>query len=55
MQTFVLSIVVILMAMTGLAIGLFFRRPPIKSCGGAACRFGLDCAACPSHGPESRS
>jgi hypothetical protein len=52
MQTIMLSIIIILISMGGLAIGLFFGRAPIKgSCGGLACS-GLECGACPRRKKE---
>lgn len=47
MQTFLLSLVIILLSVGGLAAGLFFKRPPLKaSCGGFVCWKGFECAAC---------
>lgn len=53
MQTILLSIGIVVLSIGGLAIGLFFGRPPIEgSCGGIACKLGLDCEACPRHKEE---
>lgn len=47
MGTLILTLVLILLAVAGLAVGTFFGRAPIKgSCGGLACVEGADCAAC---------
>jgi hypothetical protein len=52
MQTLLLSLVVFLLSIGGLAVGLFFGRAPIKgSCGGLSCGHSFECAACP-HNPE---
>ncbi len=48
MGTFVLGLLVMLLAIGGLAVGVMFGRAPIGgSCGGIACIKGADCAACP--------
>lgn len=48
MSTFILSFLVFLLAMAGLALGLIFGRAPLRgSCGGLSCVKGADCAACP--------
>ena len=50
MATVILSIVVVLLAAGGLAVGLLFGRAPIKgSCGGLACRHGTGCEGCSRH------
>ena len=47
METILLSLIIILLAIAGLAIGVFFGREPINgSCGGLACHKGLSCATC---------
>jgi hypothetical protein len=47
MSTFLLAFTIILLAIGGLAIGVFFGRPPLKgSCGGVSCIKGADCGAC---------
>ena len=54
MGTFILSLAIILLAISGLAVGILFGRPPIKgSCGGLACITGADCSACPKRGNGS--
>lgn len=51
MATFLITLGVILLAFSGLAVGAIFGRAPIKgSCGGLSCIPGADCAACPNHG-----
>lgn len=47
MATIILSIVIMLLSAGGLAVGLFFGRPPIRgSCGGLACRKDTECDGC---------
>ncbi|WP_185803157.1 (Na+)-NQR maturation NqrM [Pontivivens nitratireducens] len=47
MYTFILALAVLLLAVSGLAIGVLFGRAPIKgSCGGLACHPGIDCKSC---------
>lgn len=56
MATLLLAILIVLLAVLGLALGLFFGRPPLKgSCGGLACS-GLACRTCPNrnHGGMDR-
>ncbi|HPG22672.1 MAG TPA: (Na+)-NQR maturation NqrM [Amaricoccus sp.] len=48
MGTFLLGLLVTLLAFGGLALGVMLGRPPIRgSCGGLACIRGADCAGCP--------
>jgi hypothetical protein len=45
MQTFVLTLGLILLAIAGLAVGRMFGRAPLKgSCGGLSCAEGATCA-----------
>ncbi len=47
MQTFLLTLCLMLLSVGGLALGLLFGRAPVKgSCGGLACIKGADCEAC---------
>ncbi|WP_164749937.1 MULTISPECIES: hypothetical protein [Nitratireductor] len=47
MQTFLLTLFLILLSIGGLALGLLFGRAPIRgSCGGLSGGDGADCAAC---------
>jgi len=49
METFILTVLVVLLAIVGLAVGTLLGRGPIKgSCGGLACLKGIDCGACKS-------
>lgn len=49
MSTFILSLGIVLLAISGLAVGIIFGRPPIKgSCGGLACIKDIDCSVCPN-------
>ncbi len=48
MLTFLLTAILLCLAVLGLAIGVLAGRPPIRgSCGGLSC-LGLDCSTCPS-------
>jgi len=52
MTTLLLTFLILLLAIGGLAIGVFFGRSPLKgSCGGLACA-GFDCATCPNRQKE---
>lgn len=54
MGTFILTFVLILLAIAGLALGVIFGRAPIKgSCGGVSCIKGGDCGACRDAAAES--
>ena len=47
MKTLLAAFVISLLAIAGLAIGVLAGRGPLKgSCGGLACRKGIDCAGC---------
>ncbi len=47
METIILTFVIVLLAIAGLAVGVIAGRSPIKgSCGGLACQKGLSCGAC---------
>ncbi len=47
MATFLLSFLLLILALAGLGLGLFFGRPaPAGSCGGLACIPGSACAGC---------
>lgn len=47
METFILTFIILLLAIIGLAIGIMTGREPIKgSCGGLACVKGIDCGIC---------
>lgn len=49
MQTILLAILVVGLAVIGLSVGVMFGRRPLKgSCGGLTCIKGADCAACPN-------
>ena len=53
MGTFVLGLLVTLLAIGGLALGVILGRPPIRgSCGGLACIKGANCAGCPQRRTE---
>jgi hypothetical protein len=44
MQTFILSLILILASVAGLAVGVIFKRAPLRgSCGGVACGDGISC------------
>ena len=52
MQTLILTLIISLLAILGLALGTLVGRGPIKgSCGSLACK-GLSCATCPSRKKE---
>ncbi len=45
METFILTFIILILAIAGLAVGVIAGRAPIKgSCGGLACQ--KDCGAC---------
>lgn len=47
MQTFILTLILMLLSVLGLGIGVLAGRAPIKgSCGGLACIRGTRCDAC---------
>ena len=47
METFLLTFIILAIAICGLAVGVIAGRPPIKgSCGGLACRKGFGCRGC---------
>lgn len=48
MAAFLLSFLLIALAIAGLALGVLVGRAPLRSCGGAACK-GIACEACPRH------
>jgi hypothetical protein len=54
MTTILASIVIVLLAIGGLAVGVMAGRRPIAgSCGGLAqCGLKLECATCPNHQRE---
>lgn len=54
MTTVLASIVIVLLAIGGLAVGVLVGRRPIAgSCGGLAqCGLKLECASCPNHHKE---
>lgn len=55
MQTFILTLGLILLSAAGLAIGVLFGRAPIKgSCGGLACIEGARCGGCGRHRANGR-
>ena len=50
MATFILTLVIILASIAGLATGVLLGRAPLRgSCGGIACIKGVGCAACQTH------
>lgn len=54
MATLILSLIISLIAILGLAIGTLAGRGPIAgSCGGLACHKGFSCAACRSRSKRS--
>ncbi len=56
MLTFLLTLAIFALAIAGLSIGVLAGRPPIKgSCGGLACRAGVECAARPRHHDGERT
>lgn len=54
MPTILASIVIVLLAIAGLAVGVLLGRRPIAgSCGGLAqCGLKLECTSCPNHHKE---
>lgn len=55
MHTILLSLVIFSLSVGALGIGLLFGRKPIAgSCGGVACRLGLECDGCRHAGRETR-
>ncbi|WP_127142966.1 (Na+)-NQR maturation NqrM [Pelagibacterium montanilacus] len=55
METVILTLVIVLLSVAGLALGVIFGREPIKgSCGGLACLKDVDCSICPHHRKASR-
>ncbi len=55
METFLISFLVVLIAVVGMGIGVLFGRPCIKgSCGGSdkLATFGLRCGSCPNSGDQ---
>lgn len=47
MATIILTFVILVLGMAGLAVGVLCGRTPIKgSCGGISCIKGIDCGAC---------
>ena len=50
MATFVLSLVIVIASVAGLATGVLLGRAPLRgSCGGVACVRGSGCTACQTH------
>jgi hypothetical protein len=50
MATFILTLVIVLASVAGLAVGVLLGRAPLRgSCGGIACVKGGGCAACQRH------
>jgi hypothetical protein len=50
MATFILTLVIVLASVAGLATGVLLGRAPLRgSCGGVACVKGGACAACQTH------
>lgn len=55
MQTFILTLILMLLSVLGLGLGVLAGRAPIRgSCGGIACRKGAGCRACPKSRNEGR-
>lgn len=51
METILLAVLVVGLAVLGLSVGVLAGREPIKgSCGGLNCIKGADCAACANRG-----
>jgi uncharacterized protein len=47
MQTFLFSLFFILISVAGLAVGILFRREPLRGgCGSVSCLKGAACGAC---------
>ncbi len=47
METFILTFIILGLAIVGLAVGVIAGRSPIKgSCGGLACHKGIACGVC---------
>ena len=47
METFILTFIILLLSIAGLAVGVLLGRAPIKgSCGGLACHKGIRCGTC---------
>ena len=47
MVTFVLTLLLVVLSVLGLAVGVLLRRRPLAgSCGGLSCLKGIDCGAC---------
>jgi len=47
METFILTFLIQVLAIAGLALGVIFGRAPVKgSCGGLACHKKISCGAC---------
>ena len=58
MMIFLLTLVVFMLSVLGLAIGVLLRRAPLAgSCGSLSCLPGIDCGACTarSRGGRTRS
>lgn len=55
MIEFLITFLIILISITGLALGVFFGRGPIKgSCGGIACIKSLRCGLCRNNKQEEK-
>jgi hypothetical protein len=53
MDVFLLSLILFLAAIGGLAVGILFGKAPIRgSCGGLSCARDFDCAGCPNRRRE---
>jgi hypothetical protein len=53
METVLLAVPILLLALLGLALGVIFGRKPLQgSCGGLACS-GLACGTCPNRRKET--